>query len=431
MKKFSDPVFRETWYEETMPGGLKAVVIHKPMFVTTSCLFATPYGSLDCCQTDEQGRVYSFPKGTAHFLEHKLFESDHGDVMDDFSRMGASVNAYTSYEETVYYFNSSAGDISEPLRLLLDFVQDFSVSEQSVEREKGIILEERNMYNQDPDSRIMLEVMKNMYAVHPVNEDIVGSPESIRSFSRKILEEAYRLNYHPSRMMLVCVTPCDPAAIMDIIRTSQQCRHFAEAPVLKRAVYAEPAAVVKDKTVLHMDVSCGRSAIGFKLAVRDESAYERALRECCIKLCLDAWFTAVNPDYQNWIDEGYITPYFSYDLEIEEDRANILFLDEKEDGEAFRSFIISQMEKCISSGIREQTLDQLRKRALGSILHLLNSPSDLSAAWFHGISDGISVFDEFRMISRVSAETCLKMIRSIHTDASTLVILRKTGKNAE
>ncbi len=431
MKKYTEPLFHETWYEETMPGGLKAVVFHKPLFVTTSCLFATPYGSLDCRQTDENGRMYSFPEGTAHFLEHKLFESDHGDVMDDFSRMGASVNAYTSYEETVYYFNTPEENICEPLNLLLDFVQDLSVSDESVEREKGIILEERNMYQQDPDSRILLELMKNMYEKHPVNEDIVGSSESIKTFSRKILEEAYALNYHPSRMIIVCVTPCDPVSVMDMIRTNQQKKHFPKPLPVRRAEYPESSCVLREKTSLCMDVSCGRSAVGFKLEVQKESSYERALRECCIKLCLDAWFTAVNPDYQKWIDEGSITPYFSYDMEIEEDRANILFQDEQEDGERFREFILRQMALCKSSCIREEALEQLRRRALGSILHLLNNPSDITVAWFHGSMDGISVFDEFRMLSMITSEQCMRMMESVNTDSHSLVILHKSVTDAE
>ena len=101
MIRHEETKFQEVWYEETMADGLHVILFHKPLFTTTSCLLAAPYGSLDCREETEDGTILNFPSGTAHFLEHKLFESDHGDVMADFSRLGANVNAYTSYEETV------------------------------------------------------------------------------------------------------------------------------------------------------------------------------------------------------------------------------------------------------------------------------------------------------------------------------------------
>lgn len=137
MKKIVNAQFDETWYTHTLDNGLNLIFWHKPDFVSAAVVFATPYGALDYRQIDKEGNHLDFPSGIAHFLEHKLFESDEGDVMDDFSRMGANVNAFTSYNETCYYFTTSHGDLKEPLNLLIDFVQDLRITEESVEKEKA------------------------------------------------------------------------------------------------------------------------------------------------------------------------------------------------------------------------------------------------------------------------------------------------------
>ena len=160
MKKTVEPRFDETFYSETLENGLKLIIWHKPLFTSTSCIFATPYGALDHCQKLEDGTIIEDPSGIAHFLEHKMFESEHGDVMNDFSEMGANVNAYTSYTETCYTFSTSQQDISKPLNLLLDFVQELNISDESVEKEKGIIIQELAMYQQMPDSRLFFETFK-------------------------------------------------------------------------------------------------------------------------------------------------------------------------------------------------------------------------------------------------------------------------------
>ena len=141
MKKHYNELLDETYYEEELANGLKIIIFHKKDFHMTSCAFGTPYGAFDIKERS-QGKEYNFHPGIAHFLEHKLFESDHGDVMNDFFSMGASVNAFTSYRETVYYFNMTGDNIDIPLNLLLDFVQNLNITHESVEKEKGIINQE-------------------------------------------------------------------------------------------------------------------------------------------------------------------------------------------------------------------------------------------------------------------------------------------------
>lgn len=424
MIRHEETKFQEVWYEETMADGLHVILFHKPLFTTTSCLLAAPYGSLDCREETEDGTILNFPSGTAHFLEHKLFESDHGDVMADFSRLGANVNAYTSYEETVYYFTTPDPDIEKPLSLMLDFVQNFAVTEASVQKEKGIIQQERSMYLQDGDSRLFLETMRSMYQYHPLREDIVGTEASIQAMTLADLEQAYRLNYHPSRMNLILVTPCDPEAVMDLIRKNQASRTFSAPVFLKRALQKEPETVFRARSETAMDLSDSRIMKGFRLNPDIADDRLRLETEWALKMKMDAWFSPQHAAYQTWIDEKKITPYFSYDSEISRDQAMILFSDEGLDPDAFSDFITKQLEDCLQAELPEESLSEMKKRTLGAFLHLFDSPLDLAISVLHGEMNRVSLFEEFRLVETMTPERCQALTQKIDLSRSVLTILK-------
>ena len=148
------------------------------------------------------------PDGIAHFLEHKLFEKEDGDVFQQFSKQGASANAFTSFTRTAYLF-SSTSEFEKNLTTLIDFVQDPYFSEKTVEKEKGIIGQEINMYDDNPDWRLYFGTIANMYHHHPVKIDIAGTVESIAPITKDMLYECYHTFYHPSNMLLFIIGPVD------------------------------------------------------------------------------------------------------------------------------------------------------------------------------------------------------------------------------
>ena len=156
-ERSSKAVQKATAFEKTvLPNGLTVLVHPMPGFTGVYALYGTRFGSIDRSFVLD-GKRWDLPAGVAHFLEHKMFEMGDSDVMELFSRMGASVNAFTSYTETAYYF-STTSDVKEPLNLLLDFVQELDISEESVEKEKGIIIQELHMYKEMSDSRLLMEI---------------------------------------------------------------------------------------------------------------------------------------------------------------------------------------------------------------------------------------------------------------------------------
>ncbi len=411
MKEVRNALFDEMYVEDVLDNGLEVVVFHKPLYQTSACLFATPFGSFDCTQVDEDGCLIEYPMGVAHFLEHKLFESVDGDVMSQFAKLGASVNAFTSYDETSYFFTTVDG-IEEPLNLLLDFVQSLEICEESVEKEKGIIQEERSLYEQDASSRMSLELYRLMYQNHPLCEDIVGTKESIDAIDVTVLKDAYERNYHPARMRLICVTPYDPSYVIELVRKNQSMKKFGP--------YKKVTRVVKDGgmrecvfTKLDLNLCEKRLGVGFKQEVVDESSYDRLKRDWCMKMCLDAYFTSVHKAYQSWLDEGLITPYFSVEEVYEEDYAHLLFMDEVEDVEGFKQFVVTRLEDCVKQGIQEDVLEQLKKRALGNFLTMFHSMETLASVVCRTKCRGISLFEEFDLVASLTVECCNQVLRDV------------------
>src|SRR5690606_28110712 len=173
------------------------------------------------------------PDGIAHFLEHKMFEKEQGDVFQQFSKQGASANAFTSFTRTAYLF-SSTNEVEKNLITLLNMVQEPYFTEKSVEKEKGIIGQEIRMYDDNPDWRLFFGTIENMFHHHPVKIDIAGTVESISHITADLLYECYNTFYHPSNMLLFLVGPVDPDKMINLIHENQSSKKYSDAPEIQR-----------------------------------------------------------------------------------------------------------------------------------------------------------------------------------------------------
>ena len=415
--------FQEEWNEYTCRSGLNVVLIRKPQFCTSAALLMTPFGSLDQMQTDDGGERITHELGTAHFLEHKLFESDQDDVMRLFSRFGANVNAYTTYDSTVYYFTTPSEDLSAPLTLLLDFVQDLSITEASVEKEKPIILEELATYQQDPDARLFLESMRAVYRRHPLRTDIVGNQESIMRITPDGLQEAYRRNYHPSNMTLIVVSSKSDQEIMDICEGNQAAKTFAQAGAMKRFILPEGRGVYRTFQEYQMDIEQPKCSVTIKLPASGTSAFRRIRSEWALRFSLERQFTAMNPVYQSWLDQQVITPYFGYEVEYSDDYAFIYFEDVSDQSERLRDFVLEQTELLKQNGIREEETVQMKRRVIGASLRSFDHPMDMASAWGRGILREMNQFDECELIESIDPDVCMDVLKMIDTSVNSCVKL--------
>ena len=204
-----DPTLDETVHKCVLPCGLTAYVVHKPAFTRSYATIGTRYGSVDT-HLGPRRQGAPIPDGTAHFLEHKMFEMPGGDAFDRFAARGASANAYTSFTHTQYLFGTST-EYEANLETLFDLVLDLHVDEENVEKEKGIIGQEIAMYDDDPDWRLYFGALQALYKRHPVRIDIAGTRDTIDAITPELLHDVHRTYYHPRNLVLAAVSP-EPVA---------------------------------------------------------------------------------------------------------------------------------------------------------------------------------------------------------------------------
>lgn len=430
MNKYYNKQLNETSYTETLENGLNLVILHKEGNINTSAYLAFPYGSLNLTQQDEHGKVTSFHPGLAHFLEHKLFENHNGlDVMERFSELSCNVNAFTSYNETVYYFNTARADVQQPLELLLDFVQELNITESSVEKEKKIIIQELRMYHQMPESRLMYETFQALYQNHPVRFDIGGSEESVMAITKEELEHCYALNYHPSKSFLVIVTSIDPDKIADIVKANQAKKNFGQPIKLTEVTMVEPKTVVTFEKIVPMDIQASKMTYAFKLQPQTMSDFDRAVLEWQLKIGLELLFSSLNPEYENWVRSGLIHDYFGYDIEINADYWYALFYGETEDKAQFVSLIDTVLATDLVPLL--PMLKQLKRRYLSYSYRLLDDQDDYAINYLRNAFVHLTLEDTIRILESLEPQGILEAMKHLKTDQKTVVIIEKaqTGQN--
>ena len=279
--------------------------------------FTTKYGSVDRTFIPRgKNEEVTVPDGIAHFLEHKMFEKEDGDVFQKFSVNGASANAFTSFTRTAYLF-SATDKLYDNTEILLDFVQEPYFTEKTVDKEKGIIAQEITMYDDEPDWRLYFGTIENMYHEHPVKIDIAGTVESIQDITAEHLYECYETFYHPSNMVLFVVGAVDPEEMMAFIKSNQDAKTFEDPADIRRIFPTEGDAAARTERTLAMDISKPKFNMGMKCNKTDVAGEEMLIQELSSGLVLDLLFGRTSDFYTAAYNEGLIDESFSYDFTLE------------------------------------------------------------------------------------------------------------------
>ena len=171
-------------------SGLDIWVWPQPAACAAYGVFAARYGSVYNTLPAADGGTQEVPAGIAHYLEHKLFEGEDGNADARFAETGADANAYTSFDRTAYLFQATE-NILPSLEILLDFVRHPYFTPETVQKEQGIIGQEIRMCEDNPSERVLYNMLRGMYARHPVRIDIAGTVESIADITADLLYRCY------------------------------------------------------------------------------------------------------------------------------------------------------------------------------------------------------------------------------------------------
>lgn len=389
MTEFQYPELDEQLFREVLPNGLTVSVIRRRGFARGVAYFVTNYGSIhNCFRLD--GKEYATPAGVAHYLEHKMFElPGNRDVTAEFAGLGASVNAFTSYDMTAYYF-SCTQEFDRCLRLLLEFVSTPYFTQESVERERGIIDQEIGMNLDAPDSVIFDNLMAALYENHPARMPILGTRESIREITPEILELCHRAFYHPGNMLLCVIADVDPeevkTAAMEVLGSEK--RPMGE----KQADWPEEMTPVLPETVCAMEVAMPTFSLAFKCEPTGMGS-QAIRREMVADLAAEALFGESSELYLRLYEQGLIDSSFGGGFETMEGCAMLCVSGDSEDPLAVRDAIIAQAEKLIREGIGQEEFLRLKRSALGRRIRGLDS---LDGTCFRVCAYHFACFDYFR-----------------------------------
>lgn len=371
MSKMDEEIFHET-----LDNGLNVYLYKKEGFAKKGAYFVTKYGSsYNDFKPIGEDKIVSFPKGIAHFLEHKLFESeDNEKVFEKFKKNGANVNAYTNHFITNYYF-STTNNFDNCLNELLDFVQSPYFTIENVEKEKGIIYQEINMTD-DSIERNMFEKMFDItLSANPNKYRTIGDKESVSKITKEDLYRCYNTFYHPSNMILVIYGDVDEKKTFDLVRKNQASKTFPEASEIILKEFNEIEKVSKEYEEIRKNVVSPRVGICYKFKVKPTTGEERFKEMLFIEFLLDMKFGGTSTFEKDLIRQGIVKTRVSWSYSHFDDVLLIFF---EADALDKNKFI-----KLIDDKIKEFDFDKKifeldRKAYLTSLVKCFESPASFA-----------------------------------------------------
>ena len=419
MEKKYYPQWNETIYTEVLPSGLTVCVVPRPGFTKKLAYFVTDYGAIHT-EFQLNGDKISAPAGVAHFLEHKMFDLPGRDVSEEFAALGAYPNAFTGYDMTAYYF-SCTNNFEACLRLLLEFVSTGYFTEESVQKEQGIIGQEIGMSRDNPDHRIFELLMENMYPNHPIRTPILGSRESIGEITPEMLTVCHRAFYRPDNMLLCVVGDVDPEQVDAIAR---EMIPEKSADTVERADRWEesmtPICPLAQET---MEVAMPMFQLGFKC--EDAGFGPAAIRQEAIgDLACEALFGESSALYMRLYEQGIIDGSFGGGFETVDGMALVTVAGDSEEPEQVKAAILEEAARLVNEGLDEQDFLRMKRSALGRRLRDLDS---FDSTCFRICAYHFSGYDYFlfpEIYETISRKDILEFLQRIVTlDRCCMVII--------
>lgn len=350
----------ENYTKVVHDSGLTILMYPMQGFTTTYALFGTNYGSIDTCfKTNADKDFVTIPEGTAHFLEHKLFESEEGDAFSRYATIGASANAFTSFDRTAYLF-SCADHWEKALEILLDFVTHPYFTEQTVQKEQGIIGQEIKMYDDSPDWRVLFNLLGALYHNNPVKVDIAGTVESIAQINADMLYRCYRTFYNLNNMVLAIAGNFEPETVLQL---ADKILKKSPDNGLQAKIAEEPYAVRTHKVEQHMPIATPIFQIGLKAApsTPDENMKTQVIDE----LLLDIIAGESSAFYSNLYKQGFINATFSTEAFAGRDYVANLFAGESRDPYRVYDSILNEINRLKTNGIDPERFETCKRALYG------------------------------------------------------------------
>lgn len=415
-REFYESDIGESYVKAVHPSGLKIYILEKPQYNSAYALFGTKYGSIDTCFSVD-GKDVAVPEGIAHFLEHKLFESEDGDAFSKYAKTGAYANAFTSFDRTCYLFSCS-DKFYENLDILLDFVQSPYFTEATVEKEQGIIGQEIRMYDDSPAWRVMFNMLMSMYYNHPVRIDIAGTVESIAQIDAGLLYSCYNTFYNPSNMFICIAGNVDTDKVLKQIEGKIK---KSQAVEITRITTEEPNEIVKPYVEQSLPVAQPMFCLGFKEKVENP---ERTIKEkVCTGILLELIAGDTSPLYKELVNSGLINDEFSFEYFTGYGYSAVIFEGESNNPKAVAEAIKNEITRIKNEGVDKKLFAAIRRAMYGNAIRTFNSVEGIAMQMVDCAMFENGLFDEIKTLKSITVEDVLKRIALLEEDKAVLSVI--------
>lgn len=407
-------MLRERYFRFTHKSGLDIYVVPKKLSVTYA-VFGTKYGSVDnCFCTGKEEAFFTVPDGIAHYLEHRMFtQSDGSDITERFSACGADSNAYTTYTKTVYLF-STTENAETALEALLDFVTDPHFTEELVERERGIIIQEIKMCEDNPYDRCFDRLMEAMYHKNSVRVSVAGTEESVKQITAEMLNCCYRAFYNPLNMAVVICGDIDPEKVAEIAERTLPQSFVAQK--IERRHEDEPPEVKEAVSICEMSVSKPIFNIGIKDPILMTNGEDRIRRYAAMSILCDAVFSRAGSLYNHMFESGMISPDFSCSYSAAETFAFTVISGEADEPQTVLEHIKAYVRSLGDHGMKAEDVERSRRVLYSEYVKDFDSTEEIANNMMDFIMDGADLLEYGDILNNVTVEEVNELLKSAFKD---------------
>ena len=406
------PRVGETVVWHTLPNGLPVCVIRKPGYARKYAFFATRYGGMDL-RFRLDGRWLDTPAGIAHYLEHKMFDTKEGNALQELAKNGAEPNAFTSNAITGYYFDSTE-HFEENLRILLSFVSVPYFTDESVQKEQGIIGQEIGMIEDNPEWQVYKRLMAALYEKSPARISVAGSVESISHITAQTLYDCHKAFYTPSNMCLVAVGDLEPETVFAI---ANEVLPDHSGPEIPRDYGEESLTPAQSETTCRMEVSMPTFLLGFKCPPLN-GGEEQMRRSLIAELSCDVLL------YARLYSQGLVNGTFGYSFDTLPGVAYAYVGGDSKEPHAVRDAIYDEAHRLLRDGIDPDYYQRICRANFGSTLKSLNSFESIAISMVEGCFEHYDPLRFPEVYDSIGPEDLLAFIReNIRPERAALSII--------
>ena len=381
-------------------------VIRKPGYTRKYAFFATHYGGMDL-RFQLDGRWLDTPAGIAHYLEHKMFDTEDGNALQELAKNGAEPNAFTSNAMTGYYFDSTE-HFEENLRILLSFVSVPYFTDESVEKEQGIIGQEIGMIEDNPEWQVYKKLMQAMYRTSPARVSVAGDLESISHITAQTLYDCHKAFYTPANMCLVVVGDLDPLSVFSL---AEEVLPKSSGPAIPRDYGEEKELTpLEAETSCRMEIAMPTFLLGFKCPPMS-GGQEQMRRTLIGELACDVLLGDSSPLYAKLYSRGLINGTFGYSFDTLPGAAYAYMGGDSKDPHAVAELVLQEARRLVEDGIDADYFERILRANYGSTLKSLNSFESMAISVVEGCFDGFDPLLFPEMFDSITREDLLAFIR--------------------